>query len=52
MAKTCCVCILASARNGTLYVGVAGDLAGRTFSHRDDLVQGFTRRYGVHRLFE
>lgn len=50
MGKTYCVYILASARNGTLYVGVTGDLAARTFTHREDLVQGFTRRYGVHRL--
>jgi putative endonuclease len=44
------VYILASARNGTLYVGVTNDLARRVYEHRNDLVGGFTKRYGVHRL--
>jgi putative endonuclease len=44
------VYILASRRNGTLYIGVTGDLAARTYIHREDLLEGFTRRYGVHRL--
>ena len=45
-----CVYILASARNGTLYVGVTSDLAARVFAHRSDAVAGFTQKYGVHRL--
>jgi putative endonuclease len=44
------VYILASKRNGTLYVGVTGDLASRTSIHKQDLSNGFTRRYGVHLL--
>jgi putative endonuclease len=44
------VYMLASKRNGTLYIGVTGDLATRIAIHREDLVAGFTRRYGVHRL--
>jgi putative endonuclease len=44
------VYILASARNGTLYIGVTNDLARRTHEHRSGLIQGFTRRYGVHLL--
>jgi putative endonuclease len=48
--KVYCVYILASQRNGTLYIGVTGDLAGRTYTHREDLIDGFTRRYGVHTL--
>ena len=44
------VYILASRRNGTLYVGVTNDLVKRVWQHRNDLVEGFTRRYGVHRL--
>jgi putative endonuclease len=44
------VYILASKRNGTLYVGVTGDLARRAWEHKNDLVEGFTRRYGVHTL--
>ena len=41
------VYILASKRNGTLYVGVTNDLARRVAEHRDKVVPGFTRRYGV-----
>jgi putative endonuclease len=44
------VYILARGRNGTLYVGVTGDIARRTWIHRSDIVPGFTKRYGVHRL--
>ena len=44
------VYILASQRNGTLYVGVTNDLVRRIFEHRSDMVPGFTRKYGVHRL--
>ena len=44
------VYILASDRNGTLYVGVTNDLARRIYEHRNDLIEGFTKRYGVHRL--
>ncbi len=39
--------ILASKRNGTLYVGVTSDLIKRTWEHKQDLVEGFTRKYGV-----
>jgi len=45
-----CVYILASARNGTLYVGVTSDLIKRVFEHRNDFVDGFTKKYKVHRL--
>lgn len=44
------VYILASKRNGTLYVGVTNDLIRRVYEHRNDFVEGFTRKYGVHRL--
>jgi putative endonuclease len=44
------VYILASRRNGTLYTGVTSDLVKRIWEHRSDLVEGFTRRYGVHHL--
>lgn len=50
MDKVFCVYILASGRNGTLYVGVTSDLAGRIYTHKEDLVAGFTQRYGVHTL--
>jgi putative endonuclease len=44
------VYLLASEPYGTLYVGVTGNLAGRTAEHRDNLRDGFTKKYGVHRL--
>jgi putative endonuclease len=44
------VYMLASRRNGTLYVGVTSDLTKRTWEHREGFVQGFTRCYHVHRL--
>jgi putative endonuclease len=50
MPKQPCVYILASKRNGTLYIGVTSDLYIRTGVHKQDLIEGFTKRYGVHRL--
>ena len=50
MEKIPCVYILASRRNGTLYVGVTSDLVQRVWQHKNDLADGFTKRYGVHRL--
>ena len=44
------VYILASKRNGTLYIGVTSDLTKRVWEHKNDLVEGFTKRYSVHRL--
>jgi putative endonuclease len=44
------VYILASAPGGTLYVGVTNDLVRRTYEHREGLVKGFTKKYGVKRL--
>lgn len=44
------VYILASQRNGTLYVGVTNDLARRSAEHRDEELEGFTRKYAVHIL--
>jgi putative endonuclease len=45
-----CVYILASERNGTLYIGVTSDLIVRMWQHKNDVVEGFTQKYGVHRL--
>lgn len=45
-----CVYILASRRNGTLYVGVTSDLAKRVYQHKHDVLEGFTKKYGVHTL--
>jgi putative endonuclease len=45
-----CVYILANRRNGTLYVGVTGDLARRISEYKADVIEGFTKRYGLHTL--
>ena len=44
------VYLLASGRNGTLYVGVTSDLVKRVFEHKNDLADGFTKKYAVHDL--
>ena len=48
--KAPCVYILASKPNGTLYIGATSNLAQRVWQHKSDFVEGFTKRYGVHRL--
>lgn len=45
-----CGYILASKRNGTLYIGVTSDLIRRMHEHRTGSVAGFTREYGIKRL--
>jgi putative endonuclease len=45
-----CVYILASQKNGTLYIGVTSDLIGRVFQHREKLAEGFTNKHNVKRL--
>ena len=44
------VYILASQRNGTLYIGVTRDLIKRVYEHKSNCVEGFTKRYHVHML--
>jgi putative endonuclease len=44
------VYILASRRNGTLYIGMTDDLVRRAWEHRTGAVPGFTRQYGVKML--
>jgi len=48
--KTYCVYVLASGRNGTLYIGVTGNLLARINQHKSGEIPGFTQRYVVHRL--
>ena len=50
MNKQPCVYILASQRNGTLYIGVTSDLIQRVYQHRTEAADGFSKRYGVHDL--
>jgi putative endonuclease len=50
MIKQPAVYILACERNGTLYIGVTSDLVKRVWEHKNNLVEGFTKRYGVHNL--
>ena len=48
--KRPCVYILASGRNGTLYVGATSDIARRAWEHRSGAISGFTARYRIHAL--
>lgn len=41
---------MASKRNGTLYGGVTSDLPRRSYEHKNDLIEGFTKKYRVHML--
>jgi putative endonuclease len=45
-----CVYILASKQNGTLYVGVTSNIQKRIWEHKNDVVEGFTKKYVVHDL--
>jgi putative endonuclease len=44
------VYIMASGRNGTIYIGVTSDLPKRVWEHRNDIVEGFTKKYQCHTL--
>jgi len=50
MDKSPCVYMLASSKNGTLYIGVTSNLPQRIAQHREEQVEGFSKRYGVTRL--
>jgi putative endonuclease len=50
MIKQPAVYILASERNGTLYIGVTSDLVKRIWEYKNNLVKGFTQRYNVHNI--
>ena len=50
MSSQPAVYIIANKRNGTLYVGVTSDLVKRVWEHKNNFVDGFTKRYGVHNL--
>ncbi len=48
--KRFCVYLLASQRNGTLYVGMTSDLVKRIWEHKNGFVEGFTKQHGVKLL--
>ena len=48
--KQCYVYILASKKNGTLYIGVTSDLSKRVYEHKQNLVDGFTKEHNIHDL--
>lgn len=48
--KTYYVYILASKRNGTLYIGITNDLTRRVFEHKAGLINGFMKKYSVNKL--
>ena len=48
--KVPCVYILSSSPNGTLYIGVTSNLRKRIWEHKNDMVDGFCKKYCVNRL--
>ena len=50
MERQPCVYLLARKRNGTLYTGVTSTLLKRVWEHKNNVVEGFTKKYGVHTL--
>lgn len=48
--KQPCVYILASQKNGTLYLGVTSNLVQRVWQHKNNEVEGFTKKYQIHQL--
>ena len=45
-----CVYMLANKRNGTLYIGVTSDLIKRIWQHKNEVTDGFSKKYGLHML--
>jgi putative endonuclease len=50
MERQPAVYILASKQNGTLYIGVTNDLVERVWQHKNDMTEGFSKKYAVHKL--
>ena len=50
MTKNPAIYILASQRNGTLYIGVTSNLVQRIWEHKNNQMEGFTKKYHVHML--
>lgn len=50
MERQPCVYLLASKKNGTLYIGVTSNLVKRVWEHKNNVAEGFTKKYNVHIL--
>jgi len=50
MERNPCVYIITNEQNGTLYIGVTSDLIKRIYQHKNDLADGFSKRYKLHML--
>ena len=50
MERQPCVYVLANKRNGTLYTGVTSALVKRIWEHKNNIIEGFTNKYGIHML--
>jgi len=50
MERQSCVYMMASQRNGTLYIGVTSNLIKRIWEHKTNVVEGFTKKYDIHTL--
>jgi len=50
LRKQPCIYILASKRHGTLYIGVTSNLVKRVWQHKQEEIEGFTKKYHVHVL--
>ncbi|MFA5136545.1 MAG: GIY-YIG nuclease family protein [Patescibacteria group bacterium] len=50
MKNNYCVYIVASSRNGTLYIGITNNLIKRIYTHKQKMINGFTKQYNVNKL--
>lgn len=50
LMKTYYIYILASKRNGTLYIGITNNLIRRVYEHKAGIIEGFTKKYSVNKL--